>query len=78
VAARTARVHLVANVLALPLRPPAALAQAVASLDILSHGRAVLGIGAGVAWDAIESMGGRRLDHDAPHCERAAAGWPSD
>src|ERR1700687_695538 len=62
VAARTGRVHLAANVLSLPLRPPAVLARAVASLDILSHGRAELGVGAGVAWDAIEAMGGRRLD----------------
>jgi len=62
VAARTARVRLAANVASLPLRPPAVLAQAVASLDILSHGRAELGIGAGMAWDAIEAMGGRRLD----------------
>jgi alkanesulfonate monooxygenase SsuD/methylene tetrahydromethanopterin reductase-like flavin-dependent oxidoreductase (luciferase family)/hemerythrin-like domain-containing protein len=62
VAGRTGRVRLAANVLSLPLRPPAVLAQAVASLDILSHGRAELGIGAGMAWDAIEAMGGRRLD----------------
>src|ERR1700730_16556415 len=62
VAARTGRVHLAANVLRLPLRPPAVLARAVASLHILSHGRAGLGVGAGVAWDAIEAMGGRRLD----------------
>ncbi|MDQ1618558.1 MAG: hypothetical protein QOE19_1127 [Actinomycetota bacterium] len=62
VAARTGRVRLAANVLSLPLRPPAVLAQAVASLDILSHGRAELGIGAGSAWDGIEAMGGRRLD----------------
>src|SRR6202166_414343 len=62
VAARTGRVRLAGNVLSLPLRPPAVLAQAVASLDILSHGRAELGIGAGIAWDAIEAMGGRRLD----------------
>jgi alkanesulfonate monooxygenase SsuD/methylene tetrahydromethanopterin reductase-like flavin-dependent oxidoreductase (luciferase family) len=62
VAARTHRVRLAANVSSLPLRPPAVLAQAVASLDILSHGRAELGIGAGMAWDAIEAMGGRRLD----------------
>jgi alkanesulfonate monooxygenase SsuD/methylene tetrahydromethanopterin reductase-like flavin-dependent oxidoreductase (luciferase family) len=61
-AARTGRVRLAANVFSLPLRPPAVLAQAVASLDILSHGRAELGIGAGSAWDAIEAMGGRRLD----------------
>jgi len=58
VAARTGRVRLAANVFSLPLRPPAVLAQAVASLDILSHGRAELGIGAGIAWDAIEAMGG--------------------
>jgi alkanesulfonate monooxygenase SsuD/methylene tetrahydromethanopterin reductase-like flavin-dependent oxidoreductase (luciferase family) len=31
-----------------------ALARAVASLDILSHGRAELGIGAGMAWDAAD------------------------
>src|ERR1700682_4191517 len=62
VAARTGRVRLAANVLSLPMRPPAVLARAVASLDILSHGRAELGIGAGIAWDAIETMGGRRLD----------------
>jgi alkanesulfonate monooxygenase SsuD/methylene tetrahydromethanopterin reductase-like flavin-dependent oxidoreductase (luciferase family) len=62
VAARTGRVRLAANVTSLPLRPPAVLARAVASLDILSHGRAELGIGAGSAWGAIETMGGRRLD----------------
>jgi alkanesulfonate monooxygenase SsuD/methylene tetrahydromethanopterin reductase-like flavin-dependent oxidoreductase (luciferase family) len=62
VAARTGRVRLAANVTSLPLRPPAVLARAVASLDILSHGRAELGIGAGSAWDAIETMGGQRLD----------------
>jgi alkanesulfonate monooxygenase SsuD/methylene tetrahydromethanopterin reductase-like flavin-dependent oxidoreductase (luciferase family) len=62
VAARTGRVHLAANVLSLPMRPPAVLARAVASLDILSHGRAELGIGAGMAWEAIETMGGQRLD----------------
>ncbi len=62
VAARTGRVRLSANVLSLPLRPPAVVARAAASLDVLSHGRAELGIGAGMAWDAIETMGGRRLD----------------
>src|SRR5205823_6675517 len=61
VAARTRRVHLTTDVLNLPLRPPAVVARAVASLDILSGGRAELGIGAGNAWDRIEAMGGRRL-----------------
>jgi hemerythrin-like domain-containing protein len=61
VAARTSRVRITANVLNLPLREPAVVARAVASLDILSGGRAELGIGAGGFWDAIEAMGGRRL-----------------
>lgn len=60
VAARTERVQLAGNVLNLPLRPPAVLARAVASLDLLSGGRMALGLGAGAFWDAIEAMGGPR------------------
>ncbi|HWL76176.1 LLM class flavin-dependent oxidoreductase [Microbacterium sp.] len=60
-AARTENVHLSANVANLPLRPPAVLARAAASLDILSGGRFELGIGAGGFWDAIAAMGGRKL-----------------
>lgn len=60
-AARTRRVHLSPNVLNLPLRQPAVMARAVASLDRLSGGRVELGIGAGAFWDAIAAMGGRRL-----------------
>jgi alkanesulfonate monooxygenase SsuD/methylene tetrahydromethanopterin reductase-like flavin-dependent oxidoreductase (luciferase family) len=61
VAAQTQRVHVSANVASLPLRPPAALARAAASVDILSGGRFELGIGAGAFWDGIAAMGGRRL-----------------
>jgi alkanesulfonate monooxygenase SsuD/methylene tetrahydromethanopterin reductase-like flavin-dependent oxidoreductase (luciferase family) len=61
VAAATTSVRLSANVLNLPLRPPAVLARSVASLDLLSGGRAELGLGAGAFWDGIEAMGGRRL-----------------
>jgi alkanesulfonate monooxygenase SsuD/methylene tetrahydromethanopterin reductase-like flavin-dependent oxidoreductase (luciferase family) len=61
VAARTTRVRLSANVLNLPLRNPAVVARAVASLDIVSGGRAELGIGAGAFWDGIAAMGGPRL-----------------
>jgi alkanesulfonate monooxygenase SsuD/methylene tetrahydromethanopterin reductase-like flavin-dependent oxidoreductase (luciferase family) len=61
VAARTQHVHVSANVASLPLRPPAVLARAAASLDILSGGRFELGIGAGAFWDGIAAMGGRRL-----------------
>jgi hemerythrin-like domain-containing protein len=61
VAARTSRVRLSTNVLNLPLRDPAILARAAASLDILSGGRVELGLGAGAFWDGIDAMGGRRL-----------------
>jgi alkanesulfonate monooxygenase SsuD/methylene tetrahydromethanopterin reductase-like flavin-dependent oxidoreductase (luciferase family) len=62
VAARTERIGVSGNVLNLPLRqPPAVLARAVASLDLLSGGRTSLGLGAGYFWDAIQATGGRRL-----------------
>lgn len=61
VAARTERVRLAPDVVNLPLRHPAVLARAAASLDLLSGGRVELGLGAGAFWDAIEAMGGPRL-----------------
>jgi alkanesulfonate monooxygenase SsuD/methylene tetrahydromethanopterin reductase-like flavin-dependent oxidoreductase (luciferase family) len=60
VAARTSRVTIAPNVANLPLRPPAVLARAAASLDLLSGGRFELGLGAGAFWDAIAAMGGPR------------------
>ncbi|ABL82876.1 MULTISPECIES: LLM class flavin-dependent oxidoreductase [unclassified Nocardioides] len=59
-AARTERIHLSANVTNLPLRPPAVLARAIATLDLLSGGRIELGIGAGAFWDGVVGMGGPR------------------
>ncbi len=61
VAAATERITVSGNVLNVPLRPPAVLARAVASLDLLSGGRAALGLGAGGFWDPIVAMGGERL-----------------
>ena len=61
VAASTERIHVSGNVLNLPLRPPAVLARAAASLDLLSGGRFALGLGAGAFWDAIAAMGSARL-----------------
>jgi len=58
VAARTERIAFSGNVLNLPLRPPAVLARAAASLDLLSDGRLALGLGAGGFWGPIAAMGG--------------------
>ena len=60
IAATTARIRLFPDVANLPLRPPAVLAKAAASLDLLSGGRLELGLGAGAFWDAIEAYGGPR------------------
>ncbi|HVT68038.1 MAG TPA: LLM class F420-dependent oxidoreductase [Trebonia sp.] len=54
-AARTERVRLLAMVTAVVYRAPGLLAKAVTTLDVLSGGRAILGIGA--AWNADESAG---------------------
>src|SRR6266487_2518207 len=60
IAASTERIGLFPDVASLPLRPPAVLAKAAASLDVLSGGRVELGLGAGAFWDAIEAYGGPR------------------
>jgi F420-dependent oxidoreductase-like protein len=54
-AAKTERVKLLAMVTAVVYRDPGLLAKAVTTLDVLSGGRAILGIGA--AWNAEESAG---------------------
>jgi len=46
-AARTSRIQLGTAVLLLPLRPPAVAAKEVASLDLISGGRVILGVGVG-------------------------------
>lgn len=56
--AETRRIDVFPNVANLPLRGPAMLAKSAASLDVLSGGRFVLGVGAGAIWPAIRAMGG--------------------
>src|SRR5512145_18289 len=60
IAAATSRIGLFPDVANLPLRPPAVLAKAAASIDLLSGGRFELGLGAGGFWDAIVAYGGPR------------------
>ncbi|MHA6628897.1 LLM class F420-dependent oxidoreductase [Pseudonocardia sichuanensis] len=54
-AARTSRVELLAWVTAVSYREPGMLAKLVSTLDVLSGGRAMLGIGA--AWNGDEARG---------------------
>lgn len=54
----TSNVRFFPNVADLPLRPPAMLAKAAATLDIITGGRVELGLGAGAFWQGIAAYGG--------------------
>ena len=75
-AGRTERVKLGTHVYLLGLRHPFIAARAVATLDIVSGGRAIVGIGAGwlaSEWDAIGldfASRGRRVDEAVDICKR--------
>src|SRR6266576_6109588 len=58
--AETKRISFFTDVANLPLRPPAVMAKAAASLDVLSGGRFELGLGAGGLPDVIAGFGGPR------------------
>jgi alkanesulfonate monooxygenase SsuD/methylene tetrahydromethanopterin reductase-like flavin-dependent oxidoreductase (luciferase family) len=58
--AETKRISFLTDVANLPLRPPAVMAKAAASLDVLSAGRFELGLGAGGIPDVIANFGGPR------------------
>lgn len=57
VAAHTARIRLATGIVILPQRNPAVLAKEIASLDVLSGGRAVLGVGAGYLESEFRALG---------------------
>jgi probable F420-dependent oxidoreductase len=57
VAARTTRVRLGTSVLVLPYHNPIRLAKTAATLDVLSAGRLVLGVGVGAIEPELEAMG---------------------
>lgn len=54
----TERITVMPNVANLPLRPPAMLAKAASTLDLLSGGRFELGLGGGRNWPQIVGLGG--------------------
>jgi alkanesulfonate monooxygenase SsuD/methylene tetrahydromethanopterin reductase-like flavin-dependent oxidoreductase (luciferase family) len=58
IAMRTENIQVFPDVANVPLRPPAVLAKAAATLDLLTSGRVELGLGAGGFWEAIKAVGG--------------------
>jgi len=65
VAAKTERIALGTSVLVLPYHQPMRLAKAAATLDVLSGGRLLLGVGVGVIEQELNAMG-------SPYAERGA------
>lgn len=61
IAARTSQIKVASRVLAVPLRRPAMVAKLAASLDLLSGGRFILGLGAGYSDEEITALGGPAL-----------------
>jgi alkanesulfonate monooxygenase SsuD/methylene tetrahydromethanopterin reductase-like flavin-dependent oxidoreductase (luciferase family) len=60
-AASTERIELGPNVLTTPFRFPAMIAKEAATLDLISNGRLLLGLGAGANMQGIVGMGGPDL-----------------
>jgi alkanesulfonate monooxygenase SsuD/methylene tetrahydromethanopterin reductase-like flavin-dependent oxidoreductase (luciferase family) len=61
IAARTSRIKVASRVLAAPIRRPAMVAKLATSLDLLSGGRFILGLGGGYSDDEITAVGGPAL-----------------
>src|SRR5262249_54469585 len=61
IAARTSRIKVASRVLGVPFRRPAMVAKLAVSLDLLSGGRFILGLGAGYSDPEIAAVGGPAL-----------------
>ena len=57
VAMRTSRIELGTSVMVLPYHDPVGLAKYSATLDALSHGRVILGVGVGALVEEFEALG---------------------
>jgi probable F420-dependent oxidoreductase len=57
IAAKTSRLRLVSSVMILPYRNPVFTAKALATIDVLSHGRVTAGVGVGWLREEFQALG---------------------
>ena len=77
-AAITKRVNLATGIVILPQRHPVYVAKEFASLDVLSHGRAILGVGIGWLEEEFEAVGvpfGERVGRTEESCAAIRSLW---
>src|ERR1700686_3099066 len=70
VAAHTTRIRLGTGIIILPQRNPVVLAKELASLDVLSNGRLIFGIGIGYLKPELDAIGAP-LDQKGPRPEES-------
>jgi probable F420-dependent oxidoreductase len=84
IAAQTQTTHLLSHVFVAPYRPPLVTAKAFSTLDVLSGGRAILGVGIGHVKAEFDLLGqdfhsrGRSLDDSLPVIREALANGEVD
>ena len=71
-AAKTEQIHRGTVVTPIPFRPPAMLAKELSTLDLISNGRVVLGVGAG--WSQTEFEGYSKWDDAKVRVDKTAEG----
>lgn len=81
-AAVTERVRVMSHIMIVPMHPPVLLAKRLASIDVISGGRFVVGVGTGVRTDDYQASGApysnrwSRLDASVAVMRRVWAGEP--
>src|SRR4029078_1744632 len=72
IAARTRRLQISTDILILPLYHPVKLAEDIATIDVLSNGRVMLGVGSGYRDEEFAAFGANRKQR-ASRMEEAGA-----
>ena len=81
-AANTAKIRVLTSIMVLPHRHPVLAAKTLASIDVLSGGRLIVGVGAGWMKEEFEALGAPPFEHrgtvSAEYIESFKEMWTSD